>query len=311
MAMLEIRFRHGLDYPDNHGIPLSDVAATLLAHERLMPLVSELLEQLVPGLTIDATMIALDTVQQGSLKETFFVAVFLAFQNDLVKDVPAFIGEVSGHPLPHRYDTIVTVLVVMLMYTGAKALVGRTRRPSSGESVAPHIEGDYNTYINIAADALAVSPELVERSLAKVVGRNRQAVVSRAAIDLFRPAKRGGDGRLLPRGLPEIGRESVAEFPTDLAFAELEKDTVGIPVPRARLDIRATDRDKLDKGWAGRITSDDLTTKRLPLVLSPLLDANELSKQEACEVEAILENRIADDGSTKPYRIHVMRVLND
>lgn len=42
--MATVNFPHGLYYPDNNDIPLSDIAATLLAHERLLPIVANVLE---------------------------------------------------------------------------------------------------------------------------------------------------------------------------------------------------------------------------------------------------------------------------
>lgn len=310
--MAELVLHHGIDYPDNEGISLSDIAATLLAHERLLPVVTDILQELVPGISVESATIKLNKLQSGSLSEAFFVALFIAFQEDLENHVPDIIGQVTGSQIADKYDTIVTVLFIVAIYAGFKLITNKTSRSkSSPVSDAVRIEGDYATYINITADTLNLSPDTVRRSVDKAIGRKRAEMVARAAIDFFRPAKRGGDGRIVPRGLPPISKESVAEFPSDLAFADLEKDTFPIPIPRGTLRIRATDRDKSDKGWGGKIEFNGSVTKRLPLVLAPGVDSNKLASVDTATVEAVLENKVGDDGRTKPYRIHVMRILRD
>lgn len=308
--MPEVRFRHGLEYPDNHAIPLSDIAATLLAHERLLPVVMEMFESLVPGLTIESSSIELDHLQSGSLTEAFFVAIFIAFQKDLEVAVPGIIQDITGLELADRYDTLVTVLFVIALYAGVKLITEKSKAKTLAGTPAVVFEGDYNTYVNIAADQLSASPEAVKRAVHRAINKARAPGVARAAIDLFRPAKRGGDGRIIPLGLPPISKASVAAFPSDLAFAELEKDTVPIPIPVGELRIRATDRDKFDKGWAGKVEFDGTLTRRLPLVLAPGVDPDDLAAKDRAMVEAVLENKMTEDGRTKPYRIHVMRLLD-
>lgn len=214
-----------------------------------------------------------------------------------------------GKPIPNSYDAVVTVLFVALLYTGARFIIEKAKGGRTSQAGSPHIEGDYNTYINLVAKTLNVSEPGVTEAIRKAVGKTRQPILARAAIDIFRPAKRGGDGRIHPLNAPPISRDTVAEFPTDLVLAELERDTVPIPIPDARVRIRATDRDKSDKGWAGIILNGDFTSKRLPLVLSPEVDPNELAKCDEVDVEAVLESKLLEDGRTKPYRIHIMRIL--
>lgn len=306
--MHEVRLPHAIYYPDSHDVSLSDVAATLLAHERLLPVVTETLEILVPGLTVESRQIILDRIQKSSLTEAFFIALFVAFQEDLETEVPALIESITGLTVSDRYDTLVTVLFMVALYYGTTKLFRGGKR--GGDTATPvTINGDYATYVGIAADQLQSTPSEVRAAVEKAVGRKRLASVQRAAIDLFRPAKRGGNGRILPRGLPPISAQSVADFPDALALADLEDDVVPVHLPRARLSIRATDRDKSDKGWAAKVETEDLKTRRLPLRLAPGIDPDALAEMNEPEVEAILESRVRDDGSTKPLRIHVMRVF--
>ena len=307
--MQELRFQHGIYYPDNHDVPLSDIAATLLAHERLLPVVADALENLVPGLTIDGRKILLERIERSSLNEAFFVALFVAYQKDLERQVPALIETATGIHVSDQYDSIVTVLFLIALYYGAQAIFGRGKKSSKSDPVPVSITGDYATYVNIAAEQLATDPASVKAAFDKAVGKKRIASVQRAAVDLFRPAKRGGNGRILPRNVPPISAQTVADFPDAIALAELDDDIVPVHLPRATLHIRATDRDKTDKGWAGRIECEDVRTKRLPIRLAPGIDPDRLAGLHEPEVEAFLESRFKEDGTTKPVRIHVFRVL--
>ncbi|QBX38647.1 hypothetical protein E4M02_11030 [Brevundimonas sp. S30B] len=306
--MQEVRFGHGFYYPDNHDIPLSDIAATLLAHERLLPIVADALENIVPGLSVDDRKIFLERIERSSLKEYFYVALFVAFQDDLEQEVPAVIEAITGMPVSDRYDTIITVLFIVAVYHGANAIFRRGKN-STDSAVPANIVEDQRAYTELAAEKLSSTPEKVARAFDKAIGKQKLALVQRAAVDLFRPAKRGLNGRIIPRGLDPIRAETVAAFPDAIAMAELDDDVVPVHLPRARLHIRATDRDKTDKGWAGRVENDDLKTKRLPIRLAPGIDPDKLAELHEPEVEAILESRFKDDGTTKPVRIHVFRVL--
>lgn len=304
-----IQFPHGIDYPDNDQIPLPDIAATLIAHERFLPVVVQLFEELLPGITVEDSSIYVDQLSAGSLHEHFFVAMLIVFQKDFEKEVPAILEHLTGQHIPDSYDTVVTVLFIVALYAVTSLILKRSKAKKA-DAPSSQIHIDYLAYVNIAAEQLGVTSEKVEAAVSKAIGGRRGPSLARAAVDIFRPAKKGRAGRIQPRNTREISKEAVEEFPNALMMAELDKDTIPIPVPNARLKIRATDRDKADKGWAGKLVSDDVSTKRLPVVLSPTIDQDALAAREEATVDAVLESKFTEDGKTKPYRIHVMQVLD-
>lgn len=304
---MERRFRYDVAYPDNHNIPLSDVAATLLVYERVAPILGRVLEELNSGLVIEKVEFSVREIRSGSLYEAFFVAIFLAFQNDLEEEVPALIETLTGVPVPDDYNTIVTVLVLIILFAGTKYLFEGGRRTKA--TTPPSIQGNNNLYLNIAAGKLGVSAEEVEKAVSKAIGKRELPKVARAAVDFFRPSKRGPSGRIVPRGLPEIPKEATAEFPSEATLSQLGEDTVPTPIPEATLEVRATDRDHADRGWGGRLVSPSVVTKRLPLKLYPTVDRDELAAAESCVVEAVLESKPTESGDLRPIAIHVVRIL--
>ncbi|MDZ4052606.1 MAG: hypothetical protein U1E24_04980, partial [Phenylobacterium sp.] len=136
--MATAEFQHALFYPDNHDIPLSDIAATLLAHERLLPMVGDVLEALIPGLTVENSSIKLNYLRQGSLDEAFFVALLLIYQEDITRSVGHMLEQIPGQPVPEGYDALVTVIIVALLYTGARFIVEKARSARAPATATPN-----------------------------------------------------------------------------------------------------------------------------------------------------------------------------
>ncbi len=228
------------------------------------------------------------------------------------------IEALTGYRIDERFDTLVTVLFLVLLFWGVRHLASRAARDSSKAEIpqvgqpttTPSIQGDYNTYINIAAEQLSVTPEQVEQAVESVAKGPRRQTLTRAAIDLMRPAKRGGNSRIVPRGTPEISSQTVAEFPDDIALADLDEGTEVEHYPEARLEIRALDKDKADRGWAGRLSARGMKTKRVGVKLYPTVDREGLAHVDSARVEAMLETKTGPDGEPKPVQIHVLRVLD-
>ncbi len=218
------------------------------------------------------------------------------------------IGSLTGLPIPDEYDAIVTVLVLIIIFHGTRYLFEGGGRKAKGE-VPPTIQGDNNVYMNIAAERTGLSPSSIERALAKAIGKKDAPKVARAAVDFFRPAKRGGSGRIKPSGLPEISRETTAAFPGEATLALLTDESVPTPIPEADLEVRAMDRDKADHGWAGKLHMPGFSTKRLPLKLYPTVDRDILAKTDIVRVEAVLEQKPTDSGDLRPTVIHIVRLL--
>lgn len=309
--MAEAVFRHEIEYPDNHGITLSEIAATLIAQEKLIPIALEALEKIYPGLSIEKVSIRFDYAQSGSLKEALYVAVLTTYQKDLERAVPALIEHLIGVRVPDEYKSLVSVLSILFLYFAAKTISDKITKGRADESTsAPTIKGDYNTYINIAAGKLDVPPRVIEDAVNATATSKRRGTLTRAAIDMFRPAKKGGPGRIVVPGLPDVSREAVAEFPDSAALADLEEGTEVDSFPDATLEIRATDRDKADRGWYGKLHAGPMSTSRLSLRLSPLVDREALAKRDTVKVGALVESRRLDDDTLKAIRIHVLNVFD-
>jgi len=95
-----------------------------------------------------------------------------------------------------------------------------------------------------------------------------------------------------------------------VALAELDDNTIPIPVSDGRLDVRALDRDRSDRGWYGKLSYDGHTTKRLPVKLAPAVAPADLAGLAEARVEALLETQPQADGDLKPIRIHILAITD-
>lgn len=310
--MPEVIFKHSLTDPDSTRPTLTDIANTLIAHEKVARLIGEFLDKSLDGLTVERVNIDLCSAEIGSLYEHFLVALLVVYQKDFNKEVPEVIEALTGYKLDERFDTLVTVVLLLLLFWGARYITTRVTRKDAvhGASLPapPAIQGDYNTYINIAADKLSVTSERIEEAVEAVAKGTRRQTLSRAAIDLFRPAKRGGNGRIVPVGTPEVSAAAVAEFPNEAILADLDQDTEVEPFPNVVLEIRATDRDKRKQGWAGILRVDELEKKRAPVTLYPTVNVDDLAHCELARVDALAEFKVINEDDRVLIHIHVLVV---
>jgi hypothetical protein len=311
-GLSEAVFIHRLDYPESDLYTLKDVANTLLAHEKIIKLVGQVLEKSVDGIEVRRIQIRLDKVEMGSLKEAFFVALITVYQTDLQNGMPELIEALTGTAVPDRYKSVVTLLVLVILIYGAQYIVQRLSKKKNGDDSppAPAIQGSYNTYISLTARTLNITDDRLSEAVADVASKNKRPL-TRATIDLLRPAKRGGGTRITSPGLPEIPAEAIAEFPSEAALVDLEDDTETEVFQGAILEIRAMDKDKRAQGWAGILQADglDAMERRASVSLMPTVDAVLLATCSRALIDAMVEIKAIDGGERAVSRIHVLRFV--
>lgn len=106
---------HVLTYTTAGDVPVEVVARSLIANERLIRESLRVIESSSPGSEISAVRVRVSSLSNASpLKQVFAVALFVAFQKDLEREVPSLIEKLTGHTVPEQFSTLVTVLVIMV-----------------------------------------------------------------------------------------------------------------------------------------------------------------------------------------------------
>ena len=130
--------------------------------------------------------------------------------------------------------------------------------------------------------------------------------MTRAAIDLFRPAKRNRSGRILAPGTDGISSKTVADFPSEAALSDLDEASDAEPFQNVEVEVRATDRDKRGTGWAGIIREEGF--KRLPMKLYPTVDAGAVADAQLIRGDVLVEYKSVAGVEAKPVRFHLLAI---
>lgn len=303
---MELAFPHRVEYRDGTA-SIDEIIENLKAQKRLLEEGVRLLEHAIPNMDVDAIQIRIVQVAAGSLITDFLVLVYGAYQKDIEATVVGGIEEMFGTDIPPQYEALVTLATLAVTYFVARYAYDAVRRKKPERPASTHIQGDYNTVINIIADKTNIPGSSIEGALHDSIPVARRRSLIKSVTSFLRPRE---DGRISPvdvKGVGYINPETIAEYPTDAELAEID-DSKNIDIPGATLDIRAVDRDKTNTGWAAVLVGDKRFKRRLPMDLYPTINAEALAKKERVTGDVIIEGERKSDGSFKAKRIHLISV---
>lgn len=298
-------FAHDVSYPNNKGITLTEIAETLLAHERVVGLLPKILEASIEGLTIEKIVIRLDDAREGSLFEKFVVEIYSNYQSDIQRHVIGAVTAMTGVMIPDQYQPLVTLLILLVIFYGAN-WVYRKVNPKK-EASGTTINGNYNTILNVTAGHLNVTPEKLDEIVKDVTKGPMRKAVGKAAQRFFKPAQRNGTGIIEVPGYGTISREAVEEVPTEANVDPLDDKDME-PWTDVTISLRALDLDRRESGWYGvmRVAGEENT--RLPISLYPTINPEQLQGVTEFQADIFLESRRDESGDWKPRRIHVVNL---
>lgn len=315
---MERVFDHAITYTNRGVVSVADVAASLVANEKLLKDAGAVLQELFPGLTVHEVEVRFRSATTSSpLKELLAGAFVLSYQEELRAEVPMWIERLTGIDIPDSSDGIITVLVmVILIYGVAKAveLFGPKKAGGSGEQArsAPMIEpqaviqGNYNQVVLVAGEKLGVDPTAITEALdRKFHGRNGRNLAQKA-MQMIRPAKREAGAAIEGGGL-RVDPETIEAAPSDLDLLTADEQEIQEPIQAQFVDIHATDIDSNNTGWAGVLSG--VWDKRLRMRLYPTIQPEELFGKRTIIADVILVSKANGLGEHVPYLFHVVRIL--
>ena len=116
---MDVRLPHRVVYKVGEIVPVEEVIGTLQANQLLTSELGQMLERLFPGLIVEKAKLEVRTIETGSLREYFFLAFVVTFQEDLKEEVPALLEQWAGLPVSDQYDSLVTAIVMLMLFYGA------------------------------------------------------------------------------------------------------------------------------------------------------------------------------------------------
>lgn len=306
---MELAFPHRVDYRDGTA-SIDEIIENLKAQKRLLEEGVKVLELSLPDLNIEAMHIRVVQVASGSLITEFLILLYGAYQEDIQQNVIGGIEAMFGTDIPPEYEALVTLVTLAVVYFIARYAYDAVRQKKQDRPASTHIDGDYNTVINIISDKINVPASVVESAVHDAVPASRRRSLIKSVTKFLRPREDGQTSPVEVKGVGEISQATLEEYPSDSELAEID-DSKNIDVPNAVLDIRAVDRDKNNTGWAAVIVGDKRFKKRLPMDLYPTINAEALAKKERVTGDLIIEGERKPDGSFRPKRIHLLSVKDE
>jgi hypothetical protein len=85
-----------VEYLVGGPVPVDEIIGTLQANQRLVAELGGLLEGFADGISVQKVELRVSSISTGSLKEAFFVALFLTYQSELEKGIPAMLETWTG-----------------------------------------------------------------------------------------------------------------------------------------------------------------------------------------------------------------------
>jgi hypothetical protein len=304
---MEIRFHHTLEYRFEGPASVEDIISSLSANEVLLHGAVKVLERVIPGLSLEAgTVTVSEVIKRSPLKEYFAFAVLMTYQEDLKREVPPLIEKLSGVTIPDQYDTLITVLVMLLALYAISTIVERLtgKRPET-------IRDEKERLIHVAGDFINCRPEELDTAMTERVQGPARRQTESAARRFFRPVKgRPNTGIHASEERYSISSDAIAEVPSEAIVATLDEDS------RIRtefyqdvtIELHASDRDRPKLGWAG--VARGITQNRVKMILDEGVSPEALFGKRIVRGDILMVHVQQPDGTDVEKEFHLIRLTS-
>jgi hypothetical protein len=298
---VDVRIPHEVLYEVPEATAVSDIIDSLRATEQLFFELPAVLEGLVPGLEVGGVRVQVSALTQGSpLREVFFATLFLTYQTDLEKEVPALIDQITGLPVSGKYDALVTIVFCLILFYGADYLYREVVR-AEGSRIRAQLDG----LIKEVADRCKTEEGHVRTFLEKRYEKRRLANLIKSTAQFFTPSKRQGNAPFVI-GSRRFDSDTVAEFPSDAKITDFEDEETSKNLESVEIELHAQDVDHTRQGWAGVIRQ--VSDRRLRMAVYPPIKPEDIYTKQRINGDVIVISRRLADGAMEPYMFHLIRL---
>lgn len=242
--------------------PVAEIVESLLGIQTLIEEGSNNLSFFIDGLKVESVHVGVRSISQESpLRELFVVGLFLAFQDDLEKEVPPMIEHLTGLNIPDSFNTIVTLAFLICAFYGAgyiKDLVSESIKDSPARR-------KLNGLIAEMAKLTGRSEDEINSFLDKrYKPTSRLKLLAKATVGFFRPSK-SQSNVAIEVGTRTLPPQVIRDVPPEFIFEEALDATRSKSFRGLELELHAKDIDREKSGWAA--VARDISDKRLKVKL--------------------------------------------
>lgn len=301
--MAEIRLPLSITYETTGATPLSDIIASLQATDVLAREAIALVPQFIPGIVVEkCSLNVLHLSQESPLRELFMFSLIIAFQDSLEAEVPPMLEDLFKVEVSSDYDTLVTVIFMIVLFYGADYSIQAVKKIVSNQK----LKKKYDEVLQDLSSATGQTKEEIEQILEKRFGK--PALMKRLienAQRFFLPSHREG-GAPIQIDRSDIEEDAIREVPflgsvdspADLSKYEPRQDVV--------LEIHAQDRDKGSTGWAA--IAEEISDQRLRMKIMDPVKPEQLWGRDTIRGNIVIVSKLTAYGY-RPTEIHLTEVL--
>lgn len=303
--MAEIAVPLSITYDTRGTTPLADVISALQAADTAITDAVALLPSLVDGLHIERAQINVRALSQESpLRELFLVSLIVAFQDDLNSEIPPMLEDLLKVDIPDSYDSIVTVVTMIVLFYGASFLKDAALKMVEDGALRRKLD----TLIERLAERTGKSEDEVRRILDAKYGKPGPVKrLAKAVQGFFLPSQReGGVPIIFDR--EKVEADVIREIPYADEFDEKEDFERYESHNGVDLEIHAQDRDKINTGWAA--VPKGIAESRLRMRLIEPVTANDLWTKDTVKGDITIVMKLTGDGYV-PSEIHLTHIYPD
>lgn len=275
---------HEVYYSNREPVPVSEIAESLLAIERIAQQSRFALSQLT-GIAIQRVDVYVESITSGSLQDHILLKMFFKDEAEL----DAFLDKVREkirQPGMTRNVLIGAVLAALVGYGLYLAAKG------SGVPSTTTITANNNVIINVGADQMGLDPEKFKAILEAAIHDKKD--LAKSAVKLLKPARSDSKAQIRIDGTDALtfSPAVIAETPVKVEF-ETQSDSIDLL--DVDLQIRATNRDSLTQGWAGLVPGQ--VNKRVRLVLDPSIKPDDVAKRFRLRADVTVMKKLNPRGN--------------
>jgi len=301
--MTEMNIPLSITYQTKGTTPIADVIEALRSTDALARDAVSLLPSIFEGMRIEESSLNVRSISQESpLRELFFVTLFVTFQSSLTTEVPPMLEELFGVRVDDRYDSIVTVLFMIVVFYGVNFAVDAAKN-----TIADHrARKTLNALLKTAAAETGKSEEDLRAILDSHFNEPKPFKrLIRNATSFFLPSQQDGNAPVTV-DRSEIDSDTVREVPYRSNTSKPSEFDRHEPHSDVELHLHASDRDKSATGWAAVAVG--LCDRRLKLKLVNGIEPGALWGKDVVRGNIMLIKKLTADGY-QPSEIHLSELV--
>jgi|CXWL01.1.fsa_nt_gi hypothetical protein len=290
-------------YLTDDPVPIRDIISSLQAVETAIHEMARLLPAFIDGLQVEKLEIKVrEIAQESPLREAFAIALFVAFQKSLEAEVPDLITDATGVLIPDRFDTVITVVALIVIFYGAGALKDLV----SGNGADGAAKAQLNGLVTELAGDIGRSEDYIRKVLTdRYAEKTLWRRLANTASRFFAPSKQQNSSPIEVNGR-HFPQEVVRDVPADFLVEDAADERPTRSFTNVVLELHAQDRDHAGSGWAAVVGG--VSEKRLKMKLMDGVSATDLWGNDKVrgDVSVVYEKIGA---GLIPKEIHLHRVI--